>query len=114
MQTRDEIIYTMDVEQRVCKLETLLTLLVEYINRYNINDAVNANHLQLFSLSRDEALHRLSRGEFGRFWNYRNFRLCLILLLLLGQRVARCWEAATVKTARHAFCVDLVLRGCSC
>ena len=58
MQTRDEIISTMDVELRVRKLETLVTLLVEYINRYNINNAVNANHLQLLSLSRDEALHR--------------------------------------------------------
>jgi len=36
-----------------------MTLLVEYINRYNINNAVNANHLQLLSLYRDEeALHR--------------------------------------------------------
>jgi len=34
----------MEVEQRVRKLETLVTLLVEYINRYNINNAVNANH----------------------------------------------------------------------
>ena len=56
----------------------------------------------------------LSRGEFWRFWKYSNFRLCLILLLLLGPRVARCGEAANVKTARHMFCVDLVLRGCSC
>jgi len=58
MQTRDEIIYTMDVEQRVRKLKTLVSLLVEYINRYNITNVVNANHLQLLSLSRDEALHR--------------------------------------------------------
>ena len=58
METRDVRISTMDVEQRVRKLETLVTLLVEYINRYNINNAVNANHLQLLSLSRDEALHR--------------------------------------------------------
>jgi len=36
MQTREEIISTMDVDQRVRKLETLVTLLVEYINRYNI------------------------------------------------------------------------------
>ena len=56
----------------------------------------------------------LSWGEFGRFWKYSNFRLCLILLLLLGPRVARCGEDANVKTARHVFCVDLVLRGCSC
>jgi len=56
----------------------------------------------------------VSRGEFGQFWKYSNFRLCLILLLLLGPRVARCGEAANVKTARHVFGVDLVLRGCSC
>ena len=48
----------MEVEQRIRKLETLVTLLVEYINRYNINNVVNANHLQLLSLNRDEALHR--------------------------------------------------------
>jgi len=58
MRTRDEIISTMDVEQRVRKLETLVTLLVEYINRSNITNVVNANHLQLLSLSRDEALQR--------------------------------------------------------
>jgi len=58
VQTRDEIISTMEVEQRIRKLETLMTLLVEYINRYYINNAVNANHLQLLSLNRDEALHR--------------------------------------------------------
>jgi len=58
VQTRDEIISTMEVEQRIRKLETLVTLLVEYINRYNINNAVNANHLQLLSLNRGEALHR--------------------------------------------------------
>jgi len=58
VQTRDEIISTMEVEQCIRKLETLVTLLVEYINRYNINNSVNANHLQLLSLNRDEALHR--------------------------------------------------------
>jgi len=58
VQTRNEIISTMEVERRIRKLETLVTLLVEYINRYNINIAVNANHLQLLSLNRDEALHR--------------------------------------------------------
>ena len=36
----------------------LVTLLVEYINHYNINNAVNANHLQLLSMNRDEAIHR--------------------------------------------------------
>ena len=60
MQTRDEIISTMRFEQRIRKLETLVTLLVIYIyiNRYNINNAVNANHLQLLSLNRNEAQHR--------------------------------------------------------
>ena len=48
----------MEVEQRIRKLETLVTLLVEYIDRYNINNTVKANHLQLQSLNRDEALHR--------------------------------------------------------
>ena len=56
----------------------------------------------------------VSRGEFGQFLKYSNYRVCLILLLLLGPRVARCVEAANVKTARHLFCVDLVLKGCSC
>ena len=58
MQTRDEIISTMEFEQRLRKLETLVTLLVEHINCCNINNVVNANHLQLLSLNRDEALHR--------------------------------------------------------
>ena len=35
-----------------------MTLLVEYINCYNINNVVKVNHLQLLSLNRDEALHR--------------------------------------------------------
>jgi len=35
-----------------------VTLLVEYINCNNINNAINTNHLQLLSLNRDEALHR--------------------------------------------------------
>jgi len=48
----------MRFEQRIRKLETLVTLLVKYINRYNINNAVNANHLQLLSLNRDKALHK--------------------------------------------------------
>jgi len=58
VQTRDEIISTMEFEQRLRKLETLMTLLVEYINCCNINNVVNANHLQLLSLNCDEALHR--------------------------------------------------------
>ena len=57
---------------------------------------------------------QLSRRELERFWKYSNFRLRLSLLLLLGPRVARCGEAASVKTARHVFYVDLVLRGCRC
>ena len=48
----------MEFEQRLRKLETLMTLLVEYINCCNINNVVNANHLQLLSLNCDEALHR--------------------------------------------------------
>ena len=35
MHTRDEIISIMEVEQRMRKLETLVTLLVEYINHYD-------------------------------------------------------------------------------
>jgi len=58
VQTRDKIISTMRFEQRIRKLETLVTLLVKYINRYNINNAVNANHLQLLSLNRDKSLHK--------------------------------------------------------
>jgi len=57
-QTRDEIISIMEVEQLIRKLEILVTLLVEYINHYDINNAINANHLQLLSLNRDEAIHR--------------------------------------------------------
>ena len=48
----------MEMEQRVRRLEKLLTLLVEYINRYNITNVAKANQLQLLSLSRDEALHK--------------------------------------------------------
>ena len=36
-----------EFEQRLRKLETLVTLLVEYINCCNINSVVNANHLKL-------------------------------------------------------------------
>jgi len=45
----------MDVEQRIHKLETLVTLLVEYINQYNIGSVTN---LELVALRRCEALHR--------------------------------------------------------
>ena len=48
----------MEMEQRVRRLEKLVTLLSEYINRYNITNVVKANQLQLLSLSRDEGLHR--------------------------------------------------------
>ena len=57
-QTHDEIISTMDVEQHIRRLEILVTVLVEYIDRYNISNVVKANHQQLLSLNRDEALHR--------------------------------------------------------
>jgi len=49
----------MEMEQRVRKLEKLVTLLIEYINRYNITNVAKANQLQLLSLNRDEGLHRL-------------------------------------------------------
>ena len=58
MQTHDEIIFTMEVEQRICRLETLVNLLIKYIDRYNITNIVKTNHLQLLSLNRDEGLHR--------------------------------------------------------
>jgi len=58
VQTHDEIISTMEVEQRIRRLETLVTLLIQYIDRYNKSNVVKANHLQLLSLIRDEALHR--------------------------------------------------------
>jgi len=58
VQTCDEIISTMEVEQRIRRLEILVTLLIQYIDRYNISNVVKANHLQLLSLNRDEALHR--------------------------------------------------------
>ena len=48
----------MEVEQCVRRLEKLVTLLIEYIDRYNITNIVKANHLQLLSLNRDEGLHR--------------------------------------------------------
>ena len=48
----------LEIEQRVRRLETLVTLLIEYINRYNLTNIARANHLQLLSLNRDEGLHR--------------------------------------------------------
>ena len=59
MQTDYEIIFTMEIEQRARRLETLVTLLIEYIDRYNITNIAKANHLQLLSLNRDEGLHRI-------------------------------------------------------
>jgi len=58
MQTHYEIIFTIEIEQRVRRLETLVTLLIQYIDRYNITNIAKANHLHLLSLNRDEALHR--------------------------------------------------------
>ena len=58
MQTDYEIIFTMEIEQRLRRLETLVTLLIEYINRYDLTNIAKANHLQLLSLDRDEGLHR--------------------------------------------------------
>ena len=48
------VIRTMDVERRIRKLETTLSLLVDYINRYNVG--IDDHHLQLLSLRRLEAL----------------------------------------------------------
>jgi len=42
----------MEVEQRIRRLERLVTLLTEYIDRYNLSNVVKANHLQLLSLNR--------------------------------------------------------------
>jgi len=38
----------------------------------------------------------MSRGEFGVFWKYSNFRLSISLLILLRPPVARYGEAAIV------------------
>jgi len=46
----------MDVEQRIRKLETTLSLLVDYINRYNVG--IDDHHMRLLSLRREEALLR--------------------------------------------------------
>ena len=56
----------------------------------------------------------LSRGEFGAVLEYSNFRLSLSLLLLLRPPVAHYGEAAVVKSARHVFGVDFILRACRC
>jgi len=59
-------------------------------------------------------LQWVSRGEFGAVLEYSNFRLRLSLLLLLRPPVARYGEAAVVKSARHVFGVDFILRACHC
>ena len=46
----------MDVERRIRKLETTLSLLVDYINRYNVG--IDDHHMRLLSLRREEALLR--------------------------------------------------------
>jgi len=46
----------MDVERRLRKLETTLSLLVDYINRYNVGN--DDHHMRLLSLRREEALLR--------------------------------------------------------
>jgi len=48
----------MDVERRIRILETTLSLLVDYINRYNAG--IDDHHMRLLSLRREEAL-----------WGYR-------------------------------------------
>jgi len=46
----------MDVERRIRKLETTQSLLVDYINRYNVG--IDDHHMRLLSLRREEALLR--------------------------------------------------------
>jgi len=46
----------MDVEQRIRKLETTPSLLVDYINRYNIG--IDDHHMRLLSLRCEQALLR--------------------------------------------------------
>ena len=46
----------MDVERRIRKLETTLSLLVDYINRYNVE--IDDHYIRLLSLRREEALLR--------------------------------------------------------
>ena len=42
-------------------------------------------------------INKLSRGEFGRFWEYNNFHLCIALWKLLRPPVACYAEAAFVR-----------------
>ena len=46
----------MDVEPRIRKLETTLSLVVDYINRYNVE--IDDHYIRLLSLRREEALLR--------------------------------------------------------
>jgi len=46
----------MYVERRIRKLKTTLSLLVDYINRYNVG--IGDQHMRLLSLRREEALLR--------------------------------------------------------
>jgi len=46
----------MDVERRIRKLETTLSLLVNYINLYNVG--IDDRHMRLLSSRREEALLR--------------------------------------------------------
>ena len=62
----------MEVEQRIHRLETLVNLLIQYIDLYNISNVVKASHLQLLSLNRDEALHRNRINYEARNHGYNN------------------------------------------
>jgi len=53
----------MDVERRNRKLETTPSLLVDYINRYNVG--IDDHHLRLLSLRREEALLRYRINDDG-------------------------------------------------
>jgi len=46
----------MDVERRIRKLATTLSLVVDYINRYNVG--IDDHYIRLLSLRREEALLR--------------------------------------------------------
>ena len=46
----------MDVERRIRKLESTLSLLVDYVNRYNVG--IDDHYIRLLSLRREEALLR--------------------------------------------------------
>ena len=46
----------MDVERRIRKLETTLSLVVDYVNRYNVG--IDDHYIRLLSWRREEALLR--------------------------------------------------------